>query len=243
MTQFLSVPLPQPPKRGLLRQTHLCVYSGAPNGEFWSLSSHNFHPNQNYSKILERDWLSPARSEHLQDSARVIPVMKWSNRTVDTLCKWTVSDVVEHFVGLIIVFFLMKTYNWCLLSFSNFVTVLTNWKQEFKSSNSICNHTRNQQIRLPLRGLPILIITRMVTDRIGLHSVLLPLFIAHVWITLGKLKTCGRYVEELSLPHSRVTSHIFLVVLERLMWNTCTHTCSLHSWQRFENESTPLRSA
>jgi len=28
-----------------------------------------------------------------------------------------------------------------------------------------------------LRGRPILLITRMITDRIGLHSVLLPLFI------------------------------------------------------------------
>ena len=44
-------------------------------------------------------------------------------------------------------------------------------------SNSVCNHTRDQQIKLPLRGRPILLITRMITNRIGLHSVLLPLFI------------------------------------------------------------------
>ena len=43
------------------------------------------------------------------------------------------------------------------------------------SSNSVCNHTRNLQIGLPLRGRPILLITHMITDRIGLHSVLLPL--------------------------------------------------------------------
>ena len=30
---------------------------------------------------------------------------------------------------------------------------------------------------LPLRGRPILLITRMIRDRIGLHSVLLPLLI------------------------------------------------------------------
>ena len=30
---------------------------------------------------------------------------------------------------------------------------------------------------LPLRGHPILLITRMITDRIGHHSVLLPLLI------------------------------------------------------------------
>ena len=40
-------------------------------------------------------------------------------------------------------------------------------------SNSVCNHTRDQQIRLPLRACPILLITRMITDRIGLHTVLL----------------------------------------------------------------------
>ena len=35
-----------------------------------------------------------------------------------------------------------------------------------------------KQIGLPLRGRPILIITRMITDRIGFHSVLLPLLIS-----------------------------------------------------------------
>ena len=45
------------------------------------------------------------------------------------------------------------------------------------SSSSVCNHSRDYQIRLPLRGRPILLITRMSADRIGLHSVLLPLLI------------------------------------------------------------------
>ena len=44
------------------------------------------------------------------------------------------------------------------------------------SSNSVCNHASDSQIGLPLRGRPILLNTRMITDRIGLHSVLLPLF-------------------------------------------------------------------
>ena len=35
-------------------------------------------------------------------------------------------------------------------------------------------------MQLPLRGRPIFMITYMVTDRIGLYSVLSPLFIAHV---------------------------------------------------------------
>ena len=34
-----------------------------------------------------------------------------------------------------------------------------------------------KQIGLPLHGRPILLIIRMITDRIGLHSVLLPLLI------------------------------------------------------------------
>ena len=34
-----------------------------------------------------------------------------------------------------------------------------------------------KQIELPLRGRPILLIIRMITDPIGLHSVLLPLLI------------------------------------------------------------------
>ena len=34
-----------------------------------------------------------------------------------------------------------------------------------------------KQIGLPLCGRPILLITRMITDRIGIHSVLLPLLI------------------------------------------------------------------
>ena len=41
-----------------------------------------------------------------------------------------------------------------------------------------------KQIGLPLRGRPILLITRMITDRIGLHSVLLPLLIIIIIIYL-----------------------------------------------------------
>ena len=44
-------------------------------------------------------------------------------------------------------------------------------------SNSVGNHTRDWQIGLPLSGRPILLITCMITDQIGLHSVLLPLCI------------------------------------------------------------------
>ena len=36
-----------------------------------------------------------------------------------------------------------------------------------------------KQIGLPLRGRPILLLTRMITYRIGLHPVLLPLLIRY----------------------------------------------------------------
>ena len=39
-----------------------------------------------------------------------------------------------------------------------------------------------KQIGLPLHGRPILLIIRMITDRIGLHSVLLPLLIIIITI-------------------------------------------------------------
>ena len=38
-------------------------------------------------------------------------------------------------------------------------------------SNSVCNHTRDWQIDLTLRGRPILLNPRVITVRIGLHSV------------------------------------------------------------------------
>ena len=43
-----------------------------------------------------------------------------------------------------------------------------------------------KQIGLPLRGRPILLITRMITDRIGLHSVLLPLLMAELHVRAAR---------------------------------------------------------
>ena len=59
-----------------------------------------------------------------------------------------------------------------------------------------------KQIGLPLRGRPILLITRMITDRIGLHSVLLPLLImffnkrlnCNVWLTYQHLDPTVEHV-------------------------------------------------
>ena len=41
-----------------------------------------------------------------------------------------------------------------------------------------------KQNGLPLRGRPILLITRMISDRIGLHSVLLPLLLLLIMIVI-----------------------------------------------------------
>ena len=45
--------------------------------------------------------------------------------------------------------------------------VMIDWWQDFVSPNSVCNLTRDWQIGLPLRGRPILLITCMITDRVG----------------------------------------------------------------------------
>ena len=49
-----------------------------------------------------------------------------------------------------------------------------------------------KQIGLPLHGRPILLIIRMITDRIGLHSVLLPLLIIiSIIIIIITIITCN----------------------------------------------------
>ena len=49
--------------------------------------------------------------------------------------------VVSHLAGLPV--FFMKMYRRCLVSLSNFVIVLINWQQDFVSSNSVCNYSRD----------------------------------------------------------------------------------------------------
>ena len=49
-----------------------------------------------------------------------------------------------------------------------------------------------KQIGLPLRGRPILLITRMITDRIGLHSVLLPLLTCPPTIYFKFITKCDK---------------------------------------------------
>ena len=50
-----------------------------------------------------------------------------------------------------------------------------------------------KQIGLPLHGRPILLITCMITDRIGLQSVLLPLHIYN-YISKGRLTLIQAYL-------------------------------------------------
>ena len=51
-----------------------------------------------------------------------------------------------------------------------------------------------KQIGLPLRGRPILLITRMITGRIGLHSVLLPLLITADYLVITQPETVSKFV-------------------------------------------------
>ena len=62
-----------------------------------------------------------------------------------------------------------------------------------------------KQIGLPLRGSLILVITRMITDRIGLHSVLIPLSTG----CLGPLAS----MVILGSQYSNFTFNTFTVVL------------------------------
>ena len=68
-----------------------------------------------------------------------------------------------------------------------------------------------KQIGLPLRGRPILLITRMITDRIGLRSVLLPLHIKVLFHTNTTVKKFGGLVYRSSIVFS-IGSHLGEVV-------------------------------
>ena len=102
---------------------------------------------------------------------------------------------------------------------------MMNRLQDFVSSYSVCNHTHDKQIGLPLRVRPILLITCMITDRIGLH--LVPLLIINelllhvnspVYLLQHLFQRCfvtclRRYVWNLLpvLKHLKViTNHVFI---------------------------------
>ena len=60
-----------------------------------------------------------------------------------------------------------------------------------------------KQIGLPLRGRPILLITCMITDRIGLHSVLLPLLIVPFDQYNGPILYFKKYLKAVGASSSR----------------------------------------
>ena len=65
--------------------------------------------------------------------------------------------IYASFVSLLIQIFPFS-HNWAVLLFSKFVIFMINWYQNFVSSNSGYNYTRDKQIGLSLRGRPILLI-------------------------------------------------------------------------------------
>ena len=78
-----------------------------------------------------------------------------------------------------------------------------------------------KQTGLPLRGRPILLITRMITDRIGLHSVLLPLLIIRPNVkhkryasNNQKLGSVGEINAKALTPAMHFAFHSFLVEVQ-----------------------------
>ena len=68
------------------------------------------------------------------------------------------------------------------ITYKNFEISLVVFKPNITTNHAITytNFTRVTQIKLPLPGRPILLITRMITDRTGLHSFLSPLYYYYI---------------------------------------------------------------
>ena len=87
--------------------------------------------------------------------------------------------------------------------------VMMNRLQDFVSSNSVCNHTHDKQIGLPLRVRPILLITCMITDRIGLHLVLLLIINDYYYMSTVQFTFCSICSSVASLLACEDMSEIF----------------------------------
>ena len=86
-----------------------------------------------------------------------------------------------------------------------------------------------KQIGLPLRGRPILLITRMITNRIGPHSVLLPLLITFTFIApFPLLSNCSLQWQQ---PHPQGFSLKKWVELQRA-FSRSTHFLREKPWGR-----------
>ena len=62
-------------------------------------------------------------------------------------------------------------HNLAILLFSETVIFIISWYRDFVFSNSVCNHTRDKLIGLPLRGRPIwLSLVRLRTELDSIYS-------------------------------------------------------------------------
>ena len=84
---------------------------------------------------------------------------------------------------------------------------------DFVTCNWICYHILViKRIRLLLRGRPILLITGMITDRIGLHSVLLALLIIIIsWKCAEGWDLSHVYLLQMFTSYSRNDKKVFHV--------------------------------
>ena len=78
-----------------------------------------------------------------------------------------------------------------------------------------------KQIGLPLRGRPILLITRMITDRIGLHSVPLPLLIIRVINKIGRPRSGSPICLITSMITDRIGRHEVLLPINHNFNKIC----------------------
>ena len=133
-----------------------------------------YNHNHNYNKILKSDWLS---------TALISALIGQLNRTVRAITyalKWFSFSLLAKNISKFLMFWLRKE--------PNIPQILLNlW---IIGNRTSCRPIRSvivlviEQIGLPLRGCPVLLITRLTTDRIRLHSVLLPLLLLPLLLLL-----------------------------------------------------------
>ena len=130
--------------------------------------------NHNYNKILNSDWLSTTLILALIGQYASC-LSNWTVRAITRALKWLFFSLLAKKISEFVVFWLKKEPNISQI-------LLKLWLIGNRTS---CRPIQSviilviKQIGLPLRGRSILLISRMITDRIGLHSVLqlLPLLI------------------------------------------------------------------
>ena len=115
----------------------------------------HYYYNHNYNKILKSDWLSTA----------LISALIWQYVPSGTHINSFFSLLAKIFFEFLVFWFKKRP-----LYVTNFVKVMINWQQNFEIT----------QIGLPLCNRLILLITRLITDWIGFHSVRLPLLAINI---------------------------------------------------------------